>query len=159
VVNELEKLCVGLPKGQTMVTKDHVLTTVGVNRDFNIFELQDALSKKDVSQAMKIARVMAKDERNFYLPATLTMLFRFYSQLMLAYYAPEKTPMGIASWLGIRDWQVNRNYLPAMKVYSGVKVMHILSKIRETDARCKGIENGGATSAELFTELIYFILH
>ena len=108
---------------------------------------------------MKIARVMAKDERNFYLPATLTMLFRFYSQLMLAYYAPEKTPMGIASWLGIRDWQVNRNYLPAMKVYSGVKVMHILSKIRETDARCKGIENGGATSAELFTELIYFILH
>lgn len=159
VVNELEKLCVGLPKGQTMVMKDHVLASVGVSRDFNIFELQDALSKKDVSQATRIARVMAQDERNFYLPATLTLLFRFYSQLMLAYYAPEKTPSGIASWLGIRDWQVNRNYLPAMKLYSGVKVMHIISKIRETDARCKGLENGGASNAELFSELMYFILH
>jgi DNA polymerase-3 subunit delta len=159
VVNELEKLCVGMPKGQTMVTKDQVLATIGVSRDFNIFELQDALAKKDVSHATRIARTMAKDEREFYLPATLTMLFRFFSQLMLAYYAPEKTPAGIANWLGLREWQVTRNVMPAMKSYSGVKVMNIISKIRETDARCKGIENGGATSAELFSELIYFILH
>jgi DNA polymerase-3 subunit delta len=102
---------------------------------------------------------MAKDERNFYLPSTLTMLFRYFSQLMLAYYAPEKSPAGIASWLGVRDWHVTRNYLPAMKVYSGVKVMNIISKIRETDARCKGIGNGGASSEELFSELIHFILH
>jgi DNA polymerase-3 subunit delta len=159
VVNELEKLCVGLPQGQTLVTKAQILATVGVSREFNIFELQDALSKKDVSQATKIAMVMAKDERNFYLPSTLTMLFRYFSQLMLAYYAPEKSPAGIASWLGVRDWQVTRNYLPAMKVYSGVKVMNIISKIRETDARCKGIGNGGASSEELFSELIHFILH
>lgn len=159
VVNELEKLCVGLPQGQTLVTKAQILATVGVSREFNIFELQDALSKKDVSQATKIAKVMAKDERNFYLPSTLTMLFRYFSQLMLAYYAPEKSPAGIASWLGVRDWQVTRNYLPAMKVYSGVKVMNIISKIRETDARCKGIGNGGASSEELFSELIHFILH
>lgn len=159
VVNELEKLCVGLPSGQTLVTKSQILATVGVSREFNIFELQDALAKKDVSQATRIARAMSKNERDFYLPATLTMLFRFFSQLMLAYYAPEKTPVGIASWLGIREWQVTRNVMPAMRSYSGVKVMHIISKIRETDARCKGIENGGATSAEIFTELIYFILH
>lgn len=159
VVNELEKLCVGLPAGQTMVTKAQVLATVGVSRDFNIFELQDALAKKDVSQATKIARIMAKDERDFYLPATLTMLFRFFSQLMLAYYAPEKSPTGIANWLGIREWQATKNVIPAMKSYSGVKVMHIISKIRETDARCKGIGNGGVTNAELFSELIYFILH
>ena len=35
----------------------------------------------------------------------------------------------------------------------------IISKIRETDARCKGIGNGGASSEELFSELIHFILH
>ena len=159
VVNELDKLCVGLPKGQTMVTKEQILATIGVSREFNIFELQDALAKKDVSQATRIARAMAKDEREFYLPATLTMLFRFFSQIMLAYYAPEKSSMGIANWLGVHEWPVKKNIIPAMKVYTGVKVMNIISKIRETDARCKGIENGGATNAELFSELIYFILH
>ena len=33
---------------------------------------------------------------------TLSLLFSFYSNLMLAYYAPDKSEQGIANMLGLR---------------------------------------------------------
>lgn len=49
--------------------------------------------------------------------------------------------------------------LPAMRSYSGVKVMQILAEIRRTDARSKGAEGSHTSNGDLMKELIYFILH
>jgi DNA polymerase-3 subunit delta len=87
------------------------------------------------------------------------MLFKYFTHLMLAYYAPERTERGIAAWLGQTDWQVRRNVLPAMKNYTGVKVMKIIAEIRRTDARSKGVDNPATDSGELLRELLFFILH
>ena len=78
---------------------------------------------------------------------------------MLSYYAPDKSERGIASFLGLTDWQVRKNVVPALKKYSGVKVMQIIGEIRRTDARSKGVESGSVSSGDLLKELFYFILH
>ena len=78
---------------------------------------------------------------------------------MLAYYAPQRTEEGIADWIEQPRWQVTKNILPAMRKYSGVKVMQIIEKLRETDAKSKGIGNSMATPGDLLKELSYFILH
>ena len=90
---------------------------------------------------------------------TLAILFNFFSNLMLAYYAPEKSDQGIAAQLGLKSpWQA-KEYMAAMRRYSGVKVMQIIHAIRECDARSEGIGNPSTPDGELLRDLIYFILH
>jgi DNA polymerase-3 subunit delta len=46
-----------------------------------------------------------------------------------------------------------------MRHFSGTKVMQIIDKIRETDAKMKGLDNPNTSSGELMRELIAFIFH
>lgn len=110
-------------------------------------------------KANQIAQYFADNPKANPLQVTLIMLFRFFSKLMLSYYAPDKSLHGLATWLGMSEWQARDNILPAMRHYSGRKVMEIIEKIRETDARSKGIDNVSVDERGLLTELVFFILH
>ncbi len=159
MAGELDKLCVALPEGQNHVTPDLVERHVGVSKEFNIFELQDALGRKDVLKVMQIVNYFDKNQKTNSIQKVLPVLFKYFTNVMLAYYSPEKSERGIAAWLGQTEWQVRRNVMPAMKCYSGVKVMKIISELRRTDARSKGVDNPNTPSGELMRELFYFILH
>ena len=90
---------------------------------------------------------------------TLSLLFSFYSNLMLAYYAPDKSEQGIANMLGLRTtWQA-RDYSIAMRKYSGVKTMQIVGEIRYADAKSKGVKNSSMSDGDILRELVFKILH
>jgi DNA polymerase-3 subunit delta len=130
-----------------------------ISKDYNNFELRSALVEKDVLKANKIIKYFEENPKNNPLQMTLAILFNFFSNLMLAYYAPEKSDQGIAAQLGLKSpWQA-KEYMAAMRRYSGVKVMQIIHAIRECDARSKGIGNPSTPDGELLRDLIYFILH
>ncbi len=160
MVGELEKLCLSLTvAGKKTINAELVEHNVGISKEFNNFELQDALIKKDVLRANRIIRYFEKNPKLNPIQKVLPFLFRFFSNLMLAHYAPEKTEKGIAAWLGISDWQVKKNVIPAMPNYSAMKVMKIIGEIRRTDARSKGVGNPSISDGELMKELLFFILH
>lgn len=160
LAGELDKLALALQtSGTHTVTPDLVERHVGISKEFNVFELQDALANKDVLKANRIAQYFEKNPKANPIQKTLPVLFRFFSNLMLAYYAPQKTEKGIAEWLGMKDWAVRNTILPAMQRYSGVKVMKIIAEIRKTDARSKGVGNPGISDGDLMKELLFFILH
>lgn len=159
IASELDKLALSLPQGERIVSADAVLRSIGLSRDFNIFELQEALCQKDLLKVNQIAKYFDSNPKETPIQMVLPSLFKFFSNIMLAFYAPDRTDRGIAGWLGMTDWQVRKNVLPAMKHYSGVKVMQILSEIRRTDARSKGVGNPSIPNGDLMKELIYFILH
>lgn len=159
LASELDKLCIALPEGDRTVTAQLVEHHVGMSKEFNVFELQDALGRKDVMKVMLIANIFDKNPKANSIQKVLPFLFKFFSNVMLAYYAPERTERGIAAWLHQSDWQVRRNIMPAMKSYTGVKVMNIIGEIRRTDARSKGVDNPSTPPGELMRELFYFILH
>lgn len=159
LAGELDKLALSLPSGEKTVSPALVESNIGISKDFNIFELQDALVQKDVLKVNRIANYFDKNSKANPIQKTLPALFRFYTQLMLAYYAPEKTEKGIAAWLGLTDWQVRKNIMPAMQRYTGTKVMRIIGEIRKADARSKGVDNPGTANGELMKELLFFMLH
>ena len=79
---------------------------------------------------------------------------------MLAYYCPKKgSPEALVSWLDLRNVWATKDYTIGMKNYSGMKVMQIISAIREIDAKSKGINNPNTPPGELMKELIFYILH
>ena len=132
---------------------------IGVSKEYNLYELQDALAQKDVLKAYKIKKYFDGNPKEFPIQRTLPTLFRFFSNLMLAYYSMDKTESGIASWIGVSDWQFRKTYAVAMRNYRAEKVMRIVAEIRRTDARSKGVGSTTISSEELMKELLSFILH
>lgn len=159
MAGELEKLIITLPAGQRRVTPEQIEQNIGISKDYNNFELRNALVAKDVLKANRIIRYFEENPKTNPLSMTLSVLFNFFSNLMLAYYAPEKSEQGVAAQLGLKSpWQ-SKDYLAAMRKYSGVKVMQIIGEIRYCDARSKGVGNPSTDDGELLRELVYKILH
>ena len=159
MVGELEKLIITLPKGQRRITPLQIEQNIGISKDYNNFELRNAIIQKDVEKANKIVKYFAENPKTNPIQLTLVVLFNFFSNLMLAYYAPVKTEEGVAAQLGLRSsWQA-KDYVAAMRMYSGIKVMQIISDIRMFDARSKGVDNSSVSDADLLKELVYRILH
>ena len=155
--SELDKLTIAIPE-ESRVTSAIVEDQTGMSKDFNNYELLGALAEKSKSQAAQIVKYYNNNPRSFALPATLSLMFAFYADLMQAYYSPDKSENGIAEWLGMPNWKVRREIMPAMRNYSGRRVMNILSMIRETDAKGKGVGGCRTAPGELLLELVFAIL-
>ena len=159
MAGELEKLVLTLPQGATRITPEQIERNIGVSKDYNNYELRSALVTRDILKANKIIKYFEENPKTNPLQATLSALFGFFSNLMLAYYAPEKTEQGIANQLQLKQsWQA-KDYIAAMRVYSGVKCMQIIGEIRYCDARSKGVDNPSLSDGDLLRELVYKILH
>ena len=159
LTGELEKLIITLPKGHTRVTPEQIEKNIGISKDYNNFELRSALVEKDVLKANKIIKYFEENPKTNPIQMTLSLLFGFFSNLMLAYYAPEKSEQGIASMLGRRTpWQA-KDYLAAMRRYNGVKTMQIIGEIRYADAKSKGVGNPSLSDGDILRELVFKILH
>lgn len=159
LVSELDKLLINMPQGVTNITPDMVEEYTGISKEYNVFELKSALIAKDIAKANKIAKYMEDNPKNFPLQAVLPLLFSYYANLMLSYYAPQRTPQGVAAYLDMKStWGVN-DYLQGMRNYSAVKVMDIISAFRRYDGMSKGVGATANVGRNLLRELVYFILH
>ena len=159
LTGELEKLIITLPKGHTRVTPEQIEKNIGISKDYNNFELRSALVEKDVLKANKIIKYFEENPKTNPIQMTLSLLFGFFSNLMLAYYAPEKSEQGIANMLGLRTpWQA-KDYLAAMRRYNGVKTMQIIGEIRYKKEKSKEKGNPSLNKGVILRELVFKILH
>lgn len=159
MAGELEKLIITLQPGRKRITPDQIERNIGISKDYNNFELKNALIGRNIMKANQIVKYFEENPKNNPLVLTLSILFSFFSNLMLAYYAPDKSDRGIAAYLGLRSpWQT-KEYMAAMHAFSGRKVMAIIGALRDCDARSKGVGNSSVADGELLRELVYFILH
>ena len=159
MAGELDKLVITQPEGQTLITPEQIEKNIGISKDYNNIELRNAIVQKDIFKANQIIKYFEDNPKSNPIQMTLAYLFSFFSNLMLAYYAPDKTENGVAAFLGLKTpWQA-KDYVTGMRKYSGVKTMNIIHEIRYTDARSKGVGNPSIENGDLLKELIFKILH
>lgn len=161
LISEVDKICVIFPPGTPkIITPDLVEKCIGISKDFNGFELQDALSQHDSYKVNLIVKHLISTKSSGMLIGIISQIFPFFQNLMLAYYAPvPRKTADIMSYVGVSMMQAKK-YEEAIKHYSPMKTMLIIDKLRETDARCKGV--GGTSSCtemDLAIELFNFILN
>ncbi len=160
LTSELDKVLISLPENGRRVTPDIVEREVGVSKDFNAFELRTALINRDVYKANLIIKYFDSNPKSGSLYALLPMIFSYFQNLMIAYYAPNKQDESLfAKFLDLRSTWGLRDYIAGMRNYTGVKVMAIIDKLKEVDAKSKGLDNPYTSAGELMKELIFFILH
>ena len=160
ITSELDKMFISLPEGQKRITPDIVEKRIGISKDYNIFELRDAILKKDVLKANTIVKYFDKNPKSGNLHSLVPQLFAFFQNLLSAYYCPNKTKEEeLAAWLGLRGPWAAKDYMAAMRLYNATKVMYIIQKLRTIAAKSNGLDNKNATEGELMQELVFFILH
>ena len=160
LTGELDKVIISLPEENRVVTPQVVEEQIGVSKEFNGFELRDAIVNRNVFKANQIIKYFDENPKAGSIYSFLPLLFNYFQNLMIAFDAPNnKSQEGVAEWLEFKNpWQA-KDYMTGMRNYSGMKVMQIISKMREIDAKSKGLDNPNTPAGELMKELIFYILH
>ena len=159
LVSELEKTMLSLPDSDRRITPDIVEREIGVSKEFNAYELQNAIIRKDVFKANQIIKYFDSTNKGESLYSFIPKVFRYFQNLMTAYNAPDKSPAGLVNILELRGTWAADEYILGLRNYSGKKILQIISKIREIEAKSKGLDNPNTKEYDLFRELIFFILH
>jgi len=157
ISNELGKLYINHPK-ENQITEEVIEKYIGISKDYNVFELQKALSTKNIFKANQIIQYFAANPKENSIFKILPILFSYFSKLMLLHTLNIKSPSDIMSKLKI-PYNAVDEYITASKYYPMAKVQDIISWLRELNVRVLGIDNYSASESELLKELIFKILH
>lgn len=158
IVNELDKLAVIIAGKSISITTDTIEKNIGISKEYNNFELQNALVKRDVLKANRIINYFAQNQKNNPITVTITMLFSFFSKLLAYHSLKDKSNNSVAGVLKINPYFV-RDYQAAAREYSLSKTIQVISLLREYDVKSKGIGSLSASPGDLLKELVFKILH
>lgn len=160
LISELDKVMISLPDDDRRVTPDVVEREIGVSKEFNIFELKTAIIERNVFKANQIVKYFDKNPKAGSLFSCLPLLYTYFQNLMVAFYAPDKNnDNNLAAFLELKSVWGLKDYRVGMRNFSAMKTLQILVKIRETDAKSKGLDSLNTSTDDLMRELIFFILH
>jgi DNA polymerase-3 subunit delta len=156
IANELEKLMLNVAAGQEITLK-HIHDNIGISKEYNVFELQTALSKKDAFKANQIINYFEANPKSNPMVLVLGNLNNFFSKVLIYHYVKDKTPQNLARELGVSPYFI-KDYEQAARSYNYSKTMQIISYLREYDLKSKGVESN-ADNGGLMKELVFKILH
>jgi len=159
IVNEISKLVINIPEKQE-ITEDYVEKNIGISKDYNVFELQKALGKKDVLKANQIINYFAANPRENPLVKVIPLLFSYFSKILIYHHLADKSRNNVAAALSVNPFFV-MDYQQAAARYTSDKIISIISILREYDMKSKGVDSSGTSfpDGELMKELIFRILH
>ena len=156
IVNELDKLKMIL--GEKTLDLKAVETYIGISKDYNVFELQRALGEKNLDRAMQIAFYVGRNTKSNPMVLTVGTLYNFFSGLIIFHTMRGSSREEMASAIGISPFFL-KDYERAAAFYPLKTATKIISILRETDMKVKGLGAGSATDEELLKEMVYKILH
>lgn len=157
ISNELEKLMI-IAKKKEIITAEIIEKNIGVSKDYNIFEFQQALGKKDILKANQIVNHFADNPKNHPLVVIIGMLFSYFQKLMTYHSLRDKSKNNVSAELKINPYFVQQ-YSSASRNYSQIKLFHIFTHLKDYDLKSKGVNNTSTNDGELLKELVYKILH
>jgi DNA polymerase-3 subunit delta len=157
IVNEVNKLAILLPPN-SIITPDIIEQNIGISKEYNTFELTNALINQDILKANRIATHFGANPKNYPLVITISMLYGLFSKIMCLYFVKSSNPEVIAKELGVRNFFL-KDYQIGKSKYSKRKLFQIITLLNEYDLKSKGVGNSSTTDGELLKELIFKILH
>jgi DNA polymerase-3 subunit delta len=155
--NELEKLQIILPKG-SMITPKHIEENIGFSKDFNNFELLNALGSRNQLKAYQIAQYFSDNQKANPLVVTTATVFGFFVKILKYHGLKDRNPKNVASALGVSPYFL-KDYDVALKNYPMRKVSQIVTTLRELDIKSKGVGANALSTSDLLKEMLFKIFN
>ncbi len=156
VANELSKLYPLLPE-HGAINEQLIEDQIGISKDYNVFELQKAIGRRDPVMCNRIVNYFAANPKKNPIQQVLPILYGYFLKIMIYHQLENKSDAPKA--LGCAPNFV-RDYEVAAGNYSLGKLATCIGYLYETDLRSKGVRNSGnVTDGELLKELIFKVIH
>ena len=157
ITNEIEKLRIVLG-ANTSITEQHIEQHIGISKDFNIYELVNAVGQKQVNKAFRIVQYFQYNPKAGELVVIIPALFKLFSQLMRVHFTPNKSRESIASSLGVHPF-VAGELIATRQHYDPKKIAAIIALLHTYDLKAKGMGNSQMSNAELLKEMVFQIMY
>ena len=157
IYNEIEKLIINLKSGQT-ITEEDIERNIGISKDFNVFEFQNALGSKNALKAQRIVQHFEANPKEHPLQMITIMLHNYFMKVFLYHQLKNKDNKVIAAELGINPFFL-KDYKLASSRYSPQKIKSVISQIRTLDLKSKGVGSTDGNDYGDLKELVFKILH
>ena len=157
IANELKKLTIALPKNKSIDDAD-VERNIGISKDFNVFELQNAIGNRDVLKANRIVNYFGDNGKDNPLLVTAITLYGYFTKILKLHLAADKSQGALASLLGVNPYFV-RDYQTAARNYPPQVCIRNISILREFDMKSKGYDSGEVSEKDLYREMIFKLMH
>lgn len=156
IANELSKVYISMPEGGT-INEDVIETNIGISKEYNAFELQNAIGRRDVVQCNKIVNHFAANPKDNPIQLVIASLYGYFIKVMLYHQEPDKNKA--ASVLKVSPYFL-KDYEKAAQNYSLGKLASCIGYLYEADLKSKGVRNNGTISdGEILKELVFKIIH
>ena len=155
--NELEKLQIILPK-ETTITAKHIEENIGFSKDFNNFELLNALGSKNQLKAFQIVQYFSDNQKANPMVVTTSTVFGFFIKVLKYHGLKDRNPKNVASVLGVNPYFL-KDYDVALRNYPMKKVSQIVTALREVDVKSKGVGANALSQSDLLREMLYKIFN
>ncbi len=157
ITNELDKLMLVIKKEEIITTKI-IEYHIGISKDYNVFELQNALGTRDVLKSNQIINYFGQNTKNHHIVAVISALFSFFRKVMIYHFLENKSVQSAASELKVNPFFI-KQYKAAAKNYNKKQLVYIFEYLKQYDLRSKGVNNKSTNQNELLKELVFKIIH
>ena len=139
ITNELQKLVLNIEQNKT-ITLDDIQEYVGINKDYNIFELQNALGRKNKSKVLQIVHYFGANPKRNPVQLTVIMLYNFFMKVMVAKQHAHLEEKVLSQKIQVNPYFV-KEYKNAANNYKISELRKIIRLIHEMDYKSKGYNN------------------
>ncbi len=160
VVNELDKLVINLP-AKTTITAEHIQENIGISKNYNIFELQKALGKRQIDKSNRIIQYFSANPRKNPLVMMVGSLYNYFSKIYAYHFLKKSSEQEIMKVLKLRSAYFLSEYRNTARLYNRLQTEQVLALLKEYDLKSKGVNfnNAYLYEGELMKELVWKILH
>jgi len=158
IANELDKLIILITDAKT-ITEDHIEENIGISKDFNIFELLNAVGQGNKYKSFFIANHFGQNPKEHPFVMTVSLLAQYFSKILIYHSIKDKADRNtLAAKLGVNAYFL-KDYYNAARLYSVSKLVDNISLLREYDMKSKGVNSIESDQGELLKELVFRLMN
>ncbi|MGZ8537762.1 MAG: DNA polymerase III subunit delta [Flavisolibacter sp.] len=150
--NEIDKLILNL-SNRTNITEDDIENFVGVSKEFNVFELQQAIAHKDLYKAIRIIQYFDANPKAAPLQLIFPSLYNYFSKVQMIYGLPARDEKSVASAIGVNFYFV-KDYLQTALKYNNQEIEKLILLLHQYNLKGIGINDGGTSDSMLLKEMV-----
>jgi DNA polymerase-3 subunit delta len=152
IVTEIEKLLINL-KDKNTIDEDDVEKYIGISKEYNVFELQETIAKRDLLGSLKIINYFASNPKASPIHATLPALYAFFSKVYSVYGLSDKSESAIKP-IFYNNYYSTKQGMTAMKNYGYAGVERVILLLQHYNLKSLGVGDTGSEDAMLMREMV-----
>jgi DNA polymerase-3 subunit delta len=152
IVNEIEKLALNL-KGKKEITEDDIERYIGISKEYNVFELQAAIAKKDLAKAIKIIQYFEGNPKAGPIQMVLPALYASFSKVYTVFGMSDRSEAALKPHFYFNGSAV-KSALETINNYGYDGIERILLLLHHYNLKGVGVGDTGTSDASLMKEMV-----